>query len=65
MQGGGRPEEDQQRNGCSCCGLAACFIIILPPECWGFVSHWTSGKIRHRNKSKLCDGTSNFGVLAK
>lgn len=47
--GAGRPKEDQQRKGCSCCGLAACFIIILLPACLEFGAHWLSCKVRNHN----------------
>lgn len=46
MLGAGRPKEDQQRKGCSCCGLAACFIIIPLPACLGFGVHRASCKVR-------------------
>lgn len=47
--GAGRPKEDQQRKGCSCCGLAACFIIIPLPACLGFGAHRASCGVRIHN----------------
>lgn len=47
--GAGGPGEDQRRKGCSCCGLAACFIIIPLPACSGFAAHRASCKVRNHN----------------
>lgn len=52
--------EDQQRRGCSCCGLAACFIIMPLPVRSGF----TGSKVRNHDYFKnVCVTQCNAAVL--